>query len=331
MVGKNIRQGLGRISKETGVPVKKILDLLFILKDGQAIDNNKLVRKVGLSRNVLNQIKKELASILEPVSKNTKLDVNQAKQVQALFEAGYRPEEAFWGFFEEEGAYQELVSFLKNIDKKRPLPKRKYDQFRATIETTARRVCLLDFFGDIQNKRLLFIGDNDFVSVAAGKIGGAENITVVDIDRRILTEINSFSKAKSLGIKTIYYDTRRRLPVGLEKRFDVVFADPPYTPKGIKLFVSRAIASLDEANKAARIYLCYGNSDKAKERFLPIYKILTNSGLMIRWVFDKFNRYWEAESIGSTSSLFVAETTPKTKSLIKGNYDQSIYTNSLYQ
>lgn len=49
---------------------------------------------------------------------------------------------------------------------------------------------------------------------------------------------------------------------------------------------------------------------------------------MVRWVFDKFNRYEGAESIGSASSLFVLEVTPRAKPLIRGNYDRPIYTNS---
>lgn len=71
---------------------------------------------------------------------------------------------------------------------------------------------------------------------------------------------------------------------------------------------------------------CYGNSDRAKERFLPIQDALTDSGLMLRWVFDRFNRYEGAESVGSASSLYIAEITPRTKPLIRGSYDKPIYT-----
>ncbi|MCS7092315.1 MAG: bis-aminopropyl spermidine synthase family protein [Patescibacteria group bacterium] len=105
-----------------------------------------------------------------------------------------------------------------------------------------------------------------------------------------------------------------------------MFTDPLYTPKGINLFVSRAIETLDRQNQTARIYVCYGNSYRAKERFLPIQKVLTDSGLMLRWVFDRFNRYEGAESVGSASSLYIAKITPKTKPLIRGRYDKPIYT-----
>ena len=130
-----------------------------------------------------------------------------------------------------------------------------------------------------------------------------------------------------LKIKTIQYDLREKLPQELLNSFDVVFTDPPYTTEGIKLFVSRSIQVLNEDNKAARIYFCYGNSDRAKERYLEIYRIIFESGLMIRWIFDRFNRYNGAESIGSASALFICEVTPRTHSIIKGGYkDDKLYT-----
>ena len=78
----------------------------------------------------------------------------------------------------------------------------------------------------------------------------------------------------------------------------------------------------------SRIYLCYGASDRSKEKLLPIQQIIFQSGMITRWVFDKFNRYHGAESIGSASSLFATEVTPKTKPTIKGDYDKPIYTNN---
>ncbi|MHA1829441.1 MAG: bis-aminopropyl spermidine synthase family protein [Candidatus Heimdallarchaeaceae archaeon] len=326
MSDKNMRERLNQISRETGVPTKKVLDLLFVLRSGEAIENNELVQKIGVSRNALNQVKEMLTSVLEPVSKKTQLDPGRTQEVQAIFKAGYKLEEALWAVLEDNN-YRQTVELLKTISSKRPSPERRYDQFTATIETTARRASLLQFFGDVEDKRLLFLGDDDFTSVAVANLGGARGVTVVDIDDRILSEIEAISGSHNLGIKTMHYDARKKLPTELRNKHDVVFTDPPYTPEGIKLFTSRAIESLDGTNKAARVYVCYGNSDRAKERFLPIYEVLTNSGLMTRWVFDKFNRYQGAESIGSASSLFVVEVTPRTKPTIKGDYDKPIYTN----
>lgn len=314
-----------KVSKETGLHVKKVLDVFFVLSTGGPVDNNELLQKVGVSRNVLNRVKRSLSQFLEPISKDTQLSLNGLNQIKRLYESGYAPEEQLWTFLEDE-YYQNAVNLLQDIQSERPRPRREYDQFPATVETTARRASLLNFFGDIQEKRLLFLGDNDFTSVASASYGLAERIVVLDIDERVLNEINLVSENKNFGIKSVRYDARSKPPMELTGKFDIVFTDPPYTPEGIKLFVSRAVEFLDSINKAGRVYVCYGNSDRAKERFLPIHETLVQSGLMTRWVFDKFNRYHGAESIGSASSLFVSEVTPKTTPLVRGSYDKPIYT-----
>lgn len=325
MVRDNIYSRFLEVSKETGVPVKKVLDVFFLLSTGEPIDNNELVQKVGLSKNALKQVKQSLSSFLKPASKNTQLTPDGLNRIKEFYSNEYVTEEQLWSLLEDK-QFQEIVNLLQNIKEKRPVPKRQYDQFTATMETTARRASLLNFFGDIRNKKLLFLGDDDFTSIATASLGGVEKIVVADIDERILKEIGDVSKDQNFRIEIVKYDARREFPSKLADKFDVVFIDPPYTTEGMRLFVSRAVEALDSKNKAARIYACYGNSDRAKERFLPIYGVFTESGLMIRWVFDKFNRYQEAESIGNSSTLFVTEITPKTKPAIKGNYDKQIYT-----
>lgn len=324
---KDMLKRINQIAKETGIPTKKVLDFLFILRTGKPVENNELMRRIGVSKNALNQAKEHLSTVLKLPSKNTQLDENAVQEVQSLFGSDYRPEEDLWAVLENK-LYRESVSLLGKCIDQRPSPDRKYDQFTATIETTAMRASLLNFFEDVRGKRLLFLGDDDFTSVAVADLNTASEITVLDIDDRILDKIGTVSRNERLGVNLGNYDTRKPLPVPYSGKFDVVFTDPPYTTEGIKLFVSRAIKALDPSNQAARIYVCYGNSDRAKERYLPIYEVFRASELMVRWVFDKFNRYQGAESIGSSSSLFILETTSRTKPLISGNYDRPIYTNN---
>jgi hypothetical protein len=316
-----------QISKETGVSVKKIQDMLYILSSGEPVDNIQLVQILGVSRNALNQVKLLLSKYLKDSSKNTQLNTEGEKEVKNMFlNSGYLCEESLFDLLENQ-QYKETIEFLKTVQKSRPTPNREYDQFIATVETTAKRGALLKFMGDIEGKRILFLGDDDFTSVAIAKYQKAEEITVLDIDKRVLDGIEDISIKQNLGIKTAEYDAKKILPRDFLGKYDVVFTDPPYTPNGIKLFISRAIEALDSRNQSARLYLCYGNSDRAKERFIPIYNSLADSGLMLRWVFDKFNRYNGAEAIGSASSLFICEITPKIKPLIKGEYkNEDIYT-----
>lgn len=322
-----MRERIDQISKEIGIPTKKVLDFLFVLQSGKPVENNELLQRVGVSKNALNQAKELLSSFLKPPSKNTQLDEKTVQKVQSLFEPDYKPEEALWSLLEDD-YYRKTVELLEKYADQRPSPVRKYDQFTATVETTARRAGLLNFFEDVRCKRLLFLGDNDFTSVAVANFQTASRVTILDIDSRILDKIDSISKSEKLDINSGHYDAGKTLPSSYSGKFDVVFTDPPYTTEGIKLFVSRAIQALDLSNQTARIYICYGNSDRAKERFIPINEVFSSSGLMQRWVFDKFNRYQGAESIGSASSLFVLDVTSKTKPLVTGNYDRPIYTNN---
>jgi len=323
---KNVYFEFLKVSRELGLPIKKILDMAFILKDGIPVENNKLLRQLGISRNVLNQAKKKLASFFEPSSKFTCLSPNHLNFLTEELGGSYLQEERIWKILETED-FSRIISLLGHFQNLREVPKREFDQFAATLETTALRACLMDFFGDIKSKRILFLGDDDFTSVAVASLKTANEISVLDIDERILKGIEKVSREVKFKINTVKYDARLPLPTSFTDKFDVVFTDPPYTSEGVSLFVSRAIQSLDQTNNSARIYICYGNSDRAKERFFPIYKVLTDSGLMMRWVFDKFNRYNGAESIGNSSSLFICDVTPRTKPLV-GNkkFNGDIYT-----
>ena len=327
MGDKGMIERINHIAEQTGIPAKKIMDVLFILQTGEPMENNELLQRAGVSKNALNQAKELLSSLLKPPSKSTQLDESVIREVQSLFGPDYKSEEALWSLLENE-YYRKSVELLEKYADQRPSPDRKYDQFTATVETTARRASLLNFFEDVRGRRLLFLGDDDFTSVAIANLHTASGVTVLDIDNRIIDKIDSISKSEKLDINSGNYDARKTLLLSYSGKFDTVFTDPPYTTDGIKLFVSRAVQALDLSNQTARIYVCYGNSDRAKERFLPIYEIFSASGLMVRWIFDKFNRYQGAESIGSASSLFILEATSKTKPLITGNYDRPIYTNN---
>ena len=67
------------------MPVKKVLDFLFMLRTGEPVENNKLVQRIGVSKNVRNQVKERLLALLHPPSKNTQLNENGVREVQTRF------------------------------------------------------------------------------------------------------------------------------------------------------------------------------------------------------------------------------------------------------
>jgi hypothetical protein len=312
------------ISRKTGVPVKKVADLFYYLKSGEALDNGELLRKLGVSRNAINRVKQMAGGMLLPVSQKTSLDPDWMGLVRGIFTDDYKPEEEIFGFLEGEVFLKVKEFFEDKVN--RLSPERRFDQFTATPETVARRASLMIFFGDIGGKRLAFLGDDDFTSVAATLADKPAAATVFEIDERIVKGIGQVSDREGLGIETVEYDARKRIPEDYAGKYDVVFTDPPYTADGVSLFLSRCVDLLDPRNFAARIYVCYGNSDRAKERFLPVQKAIADAGLMIRWMFDKFNRYSGAESVGNASCLYVTDVSGQTLATIRGEFNEKIYT-----
>lgn len=216
-----------------------------------------------------------------------------------------------------------LRNMLDKYQGQRPSADRMLDQFTATLDTTIRRAVELNKAEDLFGRDIAFLGDDDLTSIAAGIIDTPRRIQVLDIDQRILNHIAMVTKQEALPIETEHYDARQQLPHHLRHSFDVVFTDPPYTPDGITLFLARAV-ELVRPRVASRIYLCYGTSERARERELTIQKIILDFGLIIHQKLAYFNQYQGADSIGSNSSLYALDLTPKT-SVPKATYKR-IYT-----
>lgn len=312
MINSSAYSQLKSFSEKEGVPLIYLIELLRILRDKEKIQNYNLITLTGLSKVSINTFQKQFKHLFAPVSRFT-----------LLSDEGLVFADEVLCFCQDTKAEMAKANF------ERTLPKRHYDQFLATEETISKRATKLDEMFDIQDKRILFLGDDDHTSIAVGLLNKHKNITITDIDNDILSSIVSAASDSGIKLETIKGDLRNSLPKNLKGNFDVVFTDPPYTPEGIELFLSRAIEALDPKNKSARIYFCYGHSDLSKERFLRIYEKCVQSGLMIRWVFDKFNRYNGAESIGNSSSLFICEVTAKTSPIEKGTFKKEIYTDKV--
>lgn len=217
-----------------------------------------------------------------------------------------------------------ITEVLAKYKAYRPKPNREFDQFFATRETTAKRAIRMAKAGDLYRRNIAFLGDDDLNSVAAALTGQAVKITVFEIDLNIIEVITKIASEENLDIEIVKYDARQPIPKSYLEKFDTVFTDPPYTPAGISLFVNRGI-ELMKNKFTSRLYLCYGNSERARERELEIQKIIFEKGLLINTKLFQFNKYHGAESIGSSSSLYLLDWTPKIK-LTKVNTER-LYTN----
>lgn len=181
-----------------------------------------------------------------------------------------------------------LVSFMKKIIKDRPLPTFVFDQRPVTAETAVRRVAYAQWRGDIQDKRIVIIGDDDLNSVALAKAGVAKEIVVFDVDDRILNYINKISRANKLKIKTVNYNLLKEIPPRFLNYFDVFMTDPTPTPKPLSLFVNWGLKMLSKQKGKVGYISLYPSHMEKDEKF---QKILSRMDVLITDLIPFFNQY----------------------------------------
>lgn len=320
MTEKGFLNTINEYCKKTGISTSNVVALFAMLQ--QPVESSKLVGSSYISKNALAIFKKDFSHMLMPTFNKLVLN-SQNQQVANLAKKMVDKYSSFEP--EQYGLNYEIIDLIMQS---RQEPERSFDQFLCTQETLLNRVKILVNRFDLQGKKILLIGDDDFLSVALSTLGLADKITVLEIDKRIYQKINKMSKSLKLEIDIRLLDVKAKLPVELLNTYDVVFTDPPYTPNGVALFVSRAIQLLNFHNKSASIYFCYGNSEMGKERFVEIQEQITKMGLYLSTIYERFNQYTGADSIGNTSNLYVCQTTAKTKPVISGGCNEKIYTNN---
>lgn len=288
--------------------------LVRIAKHG-GVSTKKLIMETGIPKTNLSRIFSSFKDLLEPSSPS--VVVKEEERAELLSEAS-----ALLSKIKYED-YLRIEKVINNYSAFRPTPNRNFDQFTATEETSARRGFELANNGDLYKRSVAFLGDDDLTSIAAGMTKQAKRITVFEIDERITSLIEKISLEYNLDIEIVKKDLRSPFTKEYLSQFDTVFTDPPYTTGGISLFLNRGVELLKK-RYMSRLYLCYGNSDRARERELEIQKIITDKELLIHSKLFQFNKYTGAESIGSSSSLFLLDWTPKTKST---DISGKLYTN----
>ena len=235
------------------IEIQKVVNLLLIHNQ---VGNNDLVRQTGLPKTTLQKILIELKDYLEPSSQFCQLKTEARQTLLDLVpEIDLTKQKA------------KIIATLSHYQKDRPSPDRNLDQFTATISTSARRAILMAKNGDIDGRSIAVLGDDDLNSVVFALAGTPKSITVFEKDPRILTLVGQISQDLGLNINLVEFDLLESIPSQYHHQYDTIFSDPPYTPSGISLFLNRGIELMKD-QALSRFYLCYGNSDRAREREL---------------------------------------------------------------
>jgi len=195
------------------------------------------------------------------------------------------------------------------------------DQSHGTPDTGIRRALILVEKGLVAGRRVVFLGDDDIVSLALGlvvqlllgvrpalrqaqdtascrsdrleacsthaKPAGLEPFVVLDIDERFITFIRSWAARTGVRVDARLYDARTPLPADLAGSCHTVMTDPPYTPNGIVLFALRAAQLL--SRDGGDLLLSY--ADPPPDDLLRVEEQLNRQGWVTVDLWPGFNRY----------------------------------------
>ncbi|OQR65061.1 putative methyltransferase [Streptomyces maremycinicus] len=203
------------------------------------------------------------------------------------------------------------------------------DQSHCTAETKVRRVLALLTAGALPGGSLLLIGDDDLVSLAVAVVGDVlggpivERVTVVDISPEILDYIQKVSAGLGTRIETVRHDLRLPLPAELHAQHDVAMTDPPYTPEGARLFLSRAVEGL-RPGPAHSVFFSFGG--KSPDEMLEVQREIMGLGLVTNGFVRNFNEYEGSGILGGVGFFQHLLTTTSTAPSHEGEFSGPLYT-----
>src|SRR5690242_13705410 len=210
-----------------------------------------------------------------------------------------------------------------------PTVKLELDQTHCTPDTKLRRVLAMHEAGALAGQRILFLGDDDLVSVAlaafAGQAGAAarpRGVTVLDCDPDLVGYLRDELRHPGFDAEVIEHDLRDPLTGALTGAFDVACTDPPYTVAGAELFLSRAVDAL-APGAGGHVFFSFGPRRPAET--VATQRLMSDMGLAIRSLTPGFNFYTGAGILAGTSHLYHLRTTQDSKPARTGRYDGPLY------
>jgi hypothetical protein len=199
--------------------------------------------------------------------------------------------------------HEDLIDRMAERISAAPAARRGLDHVSATAATAALRALWLDATYDLSGARLLCVGDHDLTSIALAEVNPAVDLAVVDVDDDILQYIDIIAPS----VHARWADLRFGLPSALLGWADLVFTDPPYTPDGVSLFLTRGLQGLRAAD-GGRLVMAYGYGEQPALG-VKVQQAVSGLGLAFEAVLPGFNRYHGAQAIGSSSDLYVLHPT----------------------
>ncbi|NLO90012.1 MAG: bis-aminopropyl spermidine synthase family protein [Clostridia bacterium] len=186
--------------------------------------------------------------------------------------------------------YGSLIEKYSEICKDRPEAIQDYDQGYVTEATSLASVSYAWQRGDLENKEIIILGDDDLKSIAAALTGAPKRVLALDIDTRLIEFINKVAEREGLkNLKAVWHDLREPLREEWLKSFDTFMCDPPESIVGLKAFVERGIMCLKGRGCAGYFGLTHVEASLSK--WAKVQKFLLEKGAVITDLREDFSSY----------------------------------------
>jgi predicted methyltransferase len=192
-----------------------------------------------------------------------------------------------------DGIFHKTLQQFTSVLARRPTPDPNYNQGLISFPDLALKASFMHERGDLEDRAILFIGDDDLFSLYLGMLGMGQRILVLDIDKQVLRFVEEKAGELGLNVETMEFDLNRSLPHHLRHAFDVFISEPPEGIKGMLTFLKRGIKSLAEGKGAG--YIGITRVESSLPKWYEVQTILTRNRLVITDVLRNFSLYPEGE------------------------------------
>jgi predicted methyltransferase len=183
----------------------------------------------------------------------------------------------------------------------------KFDQGSIDYRDVLHRALFVDERGDLSDKNLLIVGDDDLFSIVAALTGEPRMIVVLEKDPRLVDFINNVSVTHSWNdwLVAFQYDIANALDdtllagrsgwfdsrgvASFRHAFDVFICDPPDTLEAYALWLSRATDAL--RGPSSTMYISTTHIEAGAQKWQVFQRMMIFAGFIISDLRRQFTRY----------------------------------------
>ena len=199
-------------------------------------------------------------------------------------QTGYRAREAF----------PRLAEQMEGLLPHRPSATEDFDQGFISLEGVLRRVAFILERGDLLNRSICLVGDDDLLGAALALTGLPRRVRVLEIDSRLVDSINAIASRHGLALEAGVFDVQDPLPEDARGGYDVFITDPVETLPGLTLFLSRGVSVLAGAGGSG--YFGLTTLEASRSKWFAIQQRLQEMGLVITDIRRRFSLYPQEEA-----------------------------------